>query len=101
MFQGGKSSSCQRILLIMSLSIRRDFNPFKNMPAPPVEEGIAKRIPVMVRGHRAGNFEWEHFYGYIVTHLDIRDYCVLNSLQLIEVLPGTRPALSNERTELF
>lgn len=88
---------------VMALSIKRGYDPFINVIQPKVDDGIPKRIPVMVREKRLGrpDAEWRFLYGYIVTHLDVRDYCELNDLDLIQVLPGTRAALRTEKTELF
>jgi hypothetical protein len=83
----------------MALSIRKGFDPFTTVPSPEVDDGIPKRIPVMVI--KAKGAEWEYLYGHIVTHLDVKDYCDMHGLTLVEVFRGTRAALRTEQTELF
>jgi hypothetical protein len=84
-------------------SVRKGYDPFINVPQPIVEDGTPKRIPVLVREKVLGGAEGEgrFLYGYIVTHLDVRDYCELHGLDLIQVMMGTREALPHEKTELF
>lgn len=83
----------------MTISIRRP-DPFTNLPKAPVgEEGFPKRYPVMCIQPKAG--DWEYLHGYIVTHMNVQDYCDMHGLTLVEVFRGTRGALSGERTELF
>lgn len=89
--------------MLMALMVKKGYDPFINVPEPLVEEGTPKRIPVMVREKRLGrpDGEWRFLYGYIVTHLDIKDYCELHHLDLIQVMLGTRDAYPHEVTELF
>lgn len=55
--------------------------------------------PVMLHKKNGG---WKDFYiGYVVTHLDIHDWCEANGYKLVTLHRGMRPAHPNEFTDLF
>lgn len=39
--------------------------------------------------------------GFVVSFLDIEDWCLMKGWELLKLLPGTRQAHYSERTELF
>ena len=39
--------------------------------------------------------------GFVVSFLDIEDWCLMKGWELLKLLPGTRLANLSERTELF
>ncbi len=86
--------------LAKSLIGKSDFNIDFNDTLPSVSADLLpKRFPVSLV--KAGG-KWNQFsLGYVVTYLDIEDWCTMHGYKLVELFPGTRPAYSHERTDLL
>lgn len=72
-------------------------NWYRNLSQP----NDPSRYPVMVRSYVPGADEWKFQIGYIVTHMEVQDYCQMHGLTLVEAYQGITDALPGEVTELF
>jgi len=60
---------------------------------------VAMLYPVTL--HKVGG-KWNEFkLGFVVTHLDLQDWCAMKGYRLVAPHKGSRPALPHERTDLF
>lgn len=76
-----------------------DFDNHSKMLPPVSEDLLPKRFPVLLA--KIGG-RWNEFVmGYVVSHLEIQDWCDMHGYKLVELYRGTRPAYSHERTDLL
>jgi hypothetical protein len=75
-------------------SILTDTGPQPGEWTPP-----PTRYPVRLL--KKGGHKLDQFYGAVVSHLALQDWCDLHGYEVLEVYAGTRPAFENERTDLF
>jgi hypothetical protein len=64
-------------------------------PVPGTYEEPPSRYPVMLFK------DGVPFYGHVVSHLSLQDWCQMHGYKIGEVYSGTRQAFENERTDLF
>jgi hypothetical protein len=83
--------------LIGSHEINIDFDNDSSFP-PVSTDLLPKRYPVSLT--KMGE-KWEFYMGYVVSFLDIQDWCDMHGYKLVELYRGTRPAYSHERTDLL